>query len=341
MSTRSAPGDSVHGSLGHRCESMGYGGLMRDRTVRLWKGILAASLVASGCSAESYSRRAERSAELLLAKRDEAVLGDREATTAYPLSQAPESAEEPAEPGESEPSPHVLDLKTALAIAYASNREMIARREVLQLQALSLSSTRHDFAPQLALTLAYLFDDPSHAPYQGTSGANFSASQILPTGGFLVLDAATSSSNPEDASADYGSLVSLALVQPLLRGGGHAVAHEPLIQAERDLVYAIREFELFRELTFLEPDPVRFPTLELGYRCVEEGSDAGSVLNASDEVAVEAFLKSRIAFADIWRINSAVLDQRPGLDQSFEALLEADGFARARAREAVRMVESG
>jgi outer membrane protein TolC len=188
-----------------------------------------------------------------LRESDAAVLGQREATTAYPavLPPAPE-----AEPGEEAPAPEavgpevpprVLDLGQALAIAYASSRDMIDRRETLHLQALSLSSSRHDFAPQVALALNYLFDDPADELHQNTSSAAFSASQILPTGGRLTLDASTSKGEAEDASPEYGSLVSLALVQPLLRGGGHAVVYEPLIQAERNLVYAIRDFELFRE----------------------------------------------------------------------------------------------
>jgi outer membrane protein TolC len=219
-----------------------------QRTIALSAVILAAG----GCAAE-YSRRAERSAQRLLDDRGEAVLGEREATTAYPAPLPPtpplESAEISAEPAEPplEPAPRVLDLRSALAIAYATNRDMIDRREALHLQALSLSSSRHDFAPQLAMTLSYLFDDPADELHRNTSVAAFSASQILPTGGRLTLDASGTKGEDEDASPAYGSLVSLELVQPLLRGGGYAVTHEPLIQAERNLVYAIRDFELFRE----------------------------------------------------------------------------------------------
>jgi outer membrane protein TolC len=219
----------------------------KQRTVAVSVLVLAAG----GCSAGHYSRRADRSAQRLLDERDEAVLGDREATTAYPalLPPAPETEEEPPAPAEPvpAPAPRVLDLRQALAIAYDTSRDMIDRREVLHLQALSLSSSRHDFAPQLAMTLSYLFDDPADELHQNTSTASFTASQILATGGILTLDASTSKGEGEDASPEYGSFVSVALVQPLLRGGGYAVTHEPLIQAERNLVYAIRDFELFRE----------------------------------------------------------------------------------------------
>jgi 1-deoxy-D-xylulose-5-phosphate reductoisomerase len=100
------------------------------------------------------------------------------------------------------------------------------------------------------------------------------------------------------------------------------------------------DIDLFRSLTFEEPDVRRFPALELGYRCVDEGSDSGSVLNAADEVSVDAFLKQEIQFPDISRINRSVLDRRPGLDQSVEDLLEADRVARGLARTEVQVLGS-
>jgi 1-deoxy-D-xylulose-5-phosphate reductoisomerase len=96
------------------------------------------------------------------------------------------------------------------------------------------------------------------------------------------------------------------------------------------------DLEIFHNLTFEAPDPSRFPALELGYRCLEEGSDSGSVLNAADEVAVEAFLNLEIALHDIPRINGRVLDRRTGLDRTVEDLLMADRMARGWAREEVR-----
>ncbi|MCA8980379.1 MAG: 1-deoxy-D-xylulose-5-phosphate reductoisomerase [Planctomycetes bacterium] len=93
------------------------------------------------------------------------------------------------------------------------------------------------------------------------------------------------------------------------------------------------DIDLFRCLEFESPDLARFPALELGFRCVEEGSDSGSVLNAADEVTVQAFLDGRIAFPDIHRINRAVLDKRSGHDASLDDLLGADQRARELARE--------
>ena len=95
------------------------------------------------------------------------------------------------------------------------------------------------------------------------------------------------------------------------------------------------DVSIFKTLTFEEPDLERFPALELGYRCVEEGSDSGAVLNAADEVAVDAFLGEEITFQDIARINRAVLAKRPGFDRGVSELLRADKAARAFARDEI------
>ncbi len=88
------------------------------------------------------------------------------------------------------------------------------------------------------------------------------------------------------------------------------------------------DMDLFRSLTFEDVNAERFPALELGYRCLEEGGDAGATLNAADEVAVDAFLNGRIGFQEIVDINRTVLGRRPGLDGSVSELLRADAFAR-------------
>jgi 1-deoxy-D-xylulose-5-phosphate reductoisomerase len=119
---------------------------------------------------------------------------------------------------------------------------------------------------------------------------------------------------------------------PDMRGPIHYALHHPDRAPSR-----LAGFDRLRSrtLTFEAPDPQRFPALELGFRCIEEGSDAGAVLNAADEIAVEAFLNGEIAFPDIPRINRRVLDQRPGLDGSVEDLLRADRIARSLARQEV------
>lgn len=62
-------------------------------------------------------------------------------------------------------------------------------------------------------------------------------------------------------------------------------------------------------LTFEPPDPVRFPALDLARQALRAGGPAPGLLNAANEVAVEAFLDRRIGYLDIAAIVSETLDK--------------------------------
>jgi len=116
---------------------------------------------------------------------------------------------------------------------------------------------------------------------------------------------------------------------PDMRGAIHFALHWPARQPSDLCGFDLR---WFRELSFEAVDPRRFPSLELGYRCVREGGDAGAALNAADEEAVEAFRRGRIGFQDIARINRSVVERRPKNSGSIDALLASDRRARELAR---------
>jgi 1-deoxy-D-xylulose-5-phosphate reductoisomerase len=61
-------------------------------------------------------------------------------------------------------------------------------------------------------------------------------------------------------------------------------------------------------LTFEKPDPVRFPALRLARQALQTGGSAPTVLNAANEVAVQAFLDRRIGFLDIARLVEETLE---------------------------------
>ncbi|MCM5559022.1 1-deoxy-D-xylulose-5-phosphate reductoisomerase [Pleomorphomonas sp. JP5] len=86
-------------------------------------------------------------------------------------------------------------------------------------------------------------------------------------------------------------------------------------------------------LTFEAPDRDRFPCLPLAEAAMRRGDGAPCVLNAANEVAVEAFLAGRIGFLDIARVVEATLakiDTEGGLSEpsSLAAATELDGWAR-------------
>jgi 1-deoxy-D-xylulose-5-phosphate reductoisomerase len=89
-------------------------------------------------------------------------------------------------------------------------------------------------------------------------------------------------------------------------------------------------------LSFEEPDRETFPALDLGYAAGRRGGNAPAVLNAADEVAVEAFLHERIPFPAIADVVAQALESVPHrvLD-SIEDVLESDRLGRAAATRAV------
>jgi 1-deoxy-D-xylulose-5-phosphate reductoisomerase len=93
-------------------------------------------------------------------------------------------------------------------------------------------------------------------------------------------------------------------------------------------------------LTFRKPDNGRFPCLSYAYEALETGGTLPSVLNASNELAVLAFLQNRIGFHDIPVVIRKTLDgHSAGPAGSLEPVLEADRWARERAGKYIRELE--
>jgi len=91
-----------------------------------------------------------------------------------------------------------------------------------------------------------------------------------------------------------------------------------------------------RQLTFEAPDRDVFRCLELGYRAGNTGGSAPAVLNAADEVAVEAFLRGEVSFLAIPDVVEAAMDAVPvGPLTSVDAVWEADAAGREAAAVAV------
>ncbi|MEE8456777.1 MAG: 1-deoxy-D-xylulose-5-phosphate reductoisomerase [Acidimicrobiia bacterium] len=88
-------------------------------------------------------------------------------------------------------------------------------------------------------------------------------------------------------------------------------------------------------MSFEEPDREAFPCLDLGYEAGRIGGTATAVLNAADEVAVEAFLEGRIRFLDIPEVVSTALGRHDAtIPRDVEDVAAADSEARAYATEA-------
>ena len=89
-------------------------------------------------------------------------------------------------------------------------------------------------------------------------------------------------------------------------------------------------------LDFEEPDFERFPCLRLGFEAARAGGSMATVLNAANEVAVDAFLDRRLRFTRIAHVVEATVAACAGGEPGdFDAVLDADTRARARAAEFV------
>ena len=85
-------------------------------------------------------------------------------------------------------------------------------------------------------------------------------------------------------------------------------------------------------LDFEEPDLDRFPCLALAYSALHTGGTMPAVLNAANEIAVQAFLDGKIRLSEIAAINKAVMaEHEAGPAGRLEDILEADTWARSRA----------
>ncbi|MFV1995690.1 MAG: TolC family protein [Verrucomicrobiales bacterium] len=161
----------------------------------------------------------------------------------------------------------IITLAEALEIAVTHSREYRQRKEDLYLQALDLTLIRYEFdvIPRAGAGLTYSENSDSVSP--GTpenieSGINSilrdSTVARTATVGFdwLLKTGARISSdltldfvrfvNGDLRTINNSSLVA-SVSQPLLRGVGVLVTTEPLTQAERDLLYSIRDFARFRK----------------------------------------------------------------------------------------------
>jgi 1-deoxy-D-xylulose-5-phosphate reductoisomerase len=87
-------------------------------------------------------------------------------------------------------------------------------------------------------------------------------------------------------------------------------------------------------LTFFKPDLNRFPAVKLAYRSLVDGESMPAVMNAANEVAVEAFLAGRIKFTEIVELIERTMDlHRVHPLKTIEDALNADKWGREKTRE--------
>ncbi|MFO1498296.1 MAG: TolC family protein [Verrucomicrobiota bacterium] len=250
---------------------------MRFTSVLL--GCIVLCLLA-GCSTSHYRAAADREVANIIAAKGRAVPNmephftieqtNQVVLDGYPL--LTNLTEFLGTTAETERNAKVISLAQALDLAVAHSRIYQNNKESVYLQALSLTLARHQFEP--------IFFGRSRADYQTiteevrigvdaltgepkvlsgdaalveehrlTGSGSTGVDWLLKTGARLSVAFTTDFLRyiTGDPRAFSSSQVAATLVQPLWRGAGYKVAMENLTQAERDLLYALREFTRFQK----------------------------------------------------------------------------------------------
>jgi len=169
---------------------------------------------------------------------------------------------------DSELDARIIPLAGALDLTFSHNKDYQLQRERLYLQALSLTLDRYRYTPIFSSTVSGVYQwDASNEFVQDAetlitvptgdivtqetlaARATLGTRLLLRSGGAIALNLTSNftrfmTGNLEEtaSSALIGSFT-----QPLLRGAGSRIASETLMQAERDLLYQLREFTRFRQ----------------------------------------------------------------------------------------------
>ncbi len=271
----------------------------------------------TGCSPERYAQQADRSVERILPRKVEEVQQDRVESVVYPR---PLTVEEMPQ---AESETLVLTLEDSLETAFRGNRSYIGEKESLFLTALNLVGTRHSFSPQLAAVLSYLVNDGSDTDMSQSTGLALTLSQQLPLGGSVSVSGDTSFQGNYGSGIDdpgsFSSSLGVNLSQPLLRGAGHEVAYNSLIQAERNLVYAIRSFELYRQ-RFAIDTAGRFYSLVREIQSLDnQRRNMDSVIHAREKAEALHEMGSA-SLLDVLRAKTSELNSRNSLIAAEESL---------------------
>ncbi len=224
----------------------------------------------NGCSTKHYERSANREAASLIAEKTPLVANmdsgfKLEKSDPTDLTDLPKH--ETIEPflgptGKSELGARIISLEKAVGLATKYNRRFLSQKEDLYLQALDLSLARFQYTPVFGGGADIAYTDRQRIAENTATGvdeitrektinsnAGLGFNWLLRTGGRIATD--FSIDFVRFVSNDSQWLTSSALgatfTQPFLRGAGYRIAIENLTQAERNLLYALRDFTRFRK----------------------------------------------------------------------------------------------
>ena len=224
----------------------------------------------NGCSTKHYERSANREAASLIAEKTPLVANmdsgfKLEKSDPTDLTDLPKH--ETIEPflgptGKSELGARIISLEKAVGLATKYNRRFLSQKEDLYLQALDLSLARFQYTPVFGGGADIAYTDRQRIAENTATGvdeitrektinsnAGLGFNWLLRTGGRIATDFSTDFVRfvSNDSQWLTSSALGATFTQPFLRGAGYRIAIENLTQAERNLLYALRDFTRFRK----------------------------------------------------------------------------------------------
>ena len=300
--------------------------------MRLWIIIFLAGLLAPACGTAYWAESADEDAAAVLGVKESAFERFRTKGLLRP-DLGDEVAVTDREPdGDVSDVPNLVGLRESLQIATDRNRDYKRERESLYLSALSLLTVRNTFSYFFTGSLAALLTDTESTSHRNQNTFRLGVSKILPTGGVVTFDASaaiesgSAQLNPEGGGYTLQQNWTASLSQPLLRDAGYETSHEPLTQAERNVVYAVRDFELFRQ-DFTIDVTARFYQLIRRIRVIENAEkdlEAKEFLRKQSKAKYEVDLATQV---DLLRAEREYLRAENGLIRDREEFqLDLDRF---------------
>ena len=220
--------------------------------------VLAGALLLFGCTAGHYQRSADKEVYGIVQQYESKIFGHTNAFTINtPYSARKPEAIPPAELVEDrlQTNRRALTISNSLDLAVSRSRRYQAAKESLYLTALSLTGSRYAFGPQFFANSTATFTRDSNHDQSNDVNSQVGVSQLLKTGGQLSASLGNDILRyyTGDPRRSLVSILSVNLTQPLLRGfGRNNPAVEALTQAQRNVVYAVRNYSFFQDQFALE-----------------------------------------------------------------------------------------
>jgi outer membrane protein TolC len=240
-----------------------------------------------------------------------------------------------------------FDLESLLAYAIEHAPSYRNQKESLFLTTLSLIVERHEWGPRFFSTITGRIDGVPEAGDTDTALnliASLGVTQRLPYGGTVsaaalvdyvrFLERASTNTLPDETQATE---LQVSLDLPLLRGAGRtADTVETRLQAERDLVYAVRGFERFRREFFVDLATTYFNLLRRQQQLVNREAQLANLEQSAElftalaEAGRTSFYQAQRSEQRVLRARNILLNQQEGYARQLDRLKLQIGLPTTR-----------